>query len=258
MTLKEISISKCRFKFINPFVNSGQKYKFRDVCFIKFCDEFDAIGIGECAPLPGFSLENIDEAEADLIKIETALKGENFESDLYSFGEIINSYTNLSSVKFAAEQAFMNLLIKREEFFVDKNYRKYINVNAVISGMSVRNSIEKFQEYVDIGFDTIKVKAGILDFESELSMVKMIKHDFPEVNLRLDLNGAWSFEEAKINLAKLQEFDFEYIEQPVPGAEDLLRLKEIFHIPLAPDESLQDSKNVSVIYEPRFNRAFCC
>ena len=246
MKLKKVSIDRCSFKFKKPFINSGKKYEFRDVYYLIFYDESGVFGIGECAPLAGFSAEDIDEAGEDLLKIKRLLEGKDFESSIFSYGEILKSVTNLSSVRFASEQAFMNLLIKRDEFFKKKNFRNYINVNAVISESSVRDSMERFQEYVDRGFNAIKVKIGIMDFESELSMVKMIKHDFPEINLRLDVNGAWSFDEAKQKLEKLAEFDFEYIEQPVKSAEELLSLKEIFHIPLAPDESLQDPENISL------------
>ena len=246
MIFSEISIGSCRLRLKKPFVNSSQKFNFRDVRFIKFFDEYGNVGIGECAPLPGFSPENIVEGESFLVKIQAALKGKSFDGDFFSFGEMINSLTELSSVRFAAEQAFMNLLIEKNKFFDKKYFRNYINVNAVIAELSIRDSIKRFQESVDSGFDTIKIKFGVSDFESELSMLRMIKNDFPQINLRLDLNGAWSFEEAKKKLDKLEGFDFEYIEQPVVDAEELLRLSEMFYIPLVPDESLQNPKNLSI------------
>ena len=65
------------------------------------------------------------------------------------------------------------------------------------------------------GYEVFYLKAGI-DFRAELEMVRAVREAIgPERRLRLDANGAWTVNEAIRNLAALDCFDIDFIEQPV-------------------------------------------
>ena len=95
------------------------------------------------------------------------------------------------------------------------------------------------------GFDTIKVKIGMSP-ESDLEIVKAARAAAPYAKLRADVNGAWAIGTAKRMMRKLEQFDLEYVEQPLP-LDDLsghAYLRKLFSTPIALDESaytLQDT-----------------
>ena len=62
----------------------------------------------------------------------------------------------------------------------------------------------------------------------------------PDMQLRLDANGAWSADEAISAIGALAEYDLEFIEQPVAAGdlEGLRRVREAVRTPIAADESI--------------------
>lgn len=86
------------------------------------------------------------------------------------------------------------------------------------------------------GCDTIKVKIG--DTRSR-ERVAAIREALPDAALRVDVNGAWSVEQAVVELASMEPFGLEYAEQPVRSFPDMVALREQTHVPLAADELIR-------------------
>jgi L-alanine-DL-glutamate epimerase-like enolase superfamily enzyme len=63
----------------------------------------------------------------------------------------------------------------------------------------------------------VKLKIGAIDFEQELDLIKRIRSrfSFHEVELRLDANGAFPYEEALYKLELLSQYNIHSIEQPI-------------------------------------------
>lgn len=98
------------------------------------------------------------------------------------------------------------------------------------------------------GFDTIKVKIGMSP-ASDLEIVAAARAAAPQAKLRADVNGAWTIGTAKRMLRKLEEYDLEYVEQPLP-LNDLIghaALRKLFSTPIALDESAYTMQDVLAI-----------
>jgi L-alanine-DL-glutamate epimerase-like enolase superfamily enzyme len=68
---------------------------------------------------------------------------------------------------------------------------------------------------VEKGFQVFYLKVGI-NIDAELEMVRVLRETIgPKAKIRLDANGAWKVNEALRNLARLDEFGIDFIEQPV-------------------------------------------
>lgn len=99
---------------------------------------------------------------------------------------------------------------------------------------------------VKTGFSVIYVKVGRgmqLDFE----IVKSVRMAIGNVRLRLDANEAWSMLEARTMLRKLEPFDIEFIEQPLPshaGASALANLRTTTSIPISADQAVYSASDV--------------
>jgi o-succinylbenzoate synthase len=61
--------------------------------------------------------------------------------------------------------------------------------------------------------------------------------------LRVDANGGWSLDEARVALGELSRFDLEYAEQPVRSLEDMAALRRSVDVRLAADESVRGAED---------------
>jgi len=95
---------------------------------------------------------------------------------------------------------------------------------------------EKTVEAVERGYGTLKVKLGTGRDEELLGTVRDAA---PDATIRVDANEAWTPKEAVRNIAWLDDYGVEFVEQPVP-AENREGLKYVYErstLPIAADES---------------------
>ena len=107
--------------------------------------------------------------------------------------------------------------------------------------------------HVEAGFNVIKTKvgAGIAD---DLARVKAIREAVGgDVKIRLDANQGWHAKEAVALLDRLNEYDIELVEQPVPryDFEGLKYVTAHSSVPVMADESCWDSKDALKLVSER-------
>jgi muconate cycloisomerase len=97
------------------------------------------------------------------------------------------------------------------------------------------------------GFKVLYIKVGRGD-ELDLQIVSEVRKGVgSKVRLRLDANEAWDILTARRMLQKLEPFNPEFIEQPLPGhtgSEGLARLRAVTSIPIAADQSVYSAAEV--------------
>jgi L-alanine-DL-glutamate epimerase-like enolase superfamily enzyme len=119
--------------------------------------------------------------------------------------------------------------------------KKEVKVNAAIGFLSPDESAQKAKEFIESGFNTIKLKAGRKSFKDDFKTLKAVRETVGgDVKIRIDVNGKWNLETAIKNLDRLDKFNIEYAEQPVNSIEDFSKLKKAVSIPLAADESIRN------------------
>lgn len=76
------------------------------------------------------------------------------------------------------------------------------------------------------GFHVFYLKVGI-DIEAEMEMVRTVRETVgPAAKIRLDANAAWTVNEAVRNLARLDRYQIDFIEQPV-SQDPLAAMQEV-------------------------------
>jgi o-succinylbenzoate synthase len=88
------------------------------------------------------------------------------------------------------------------------------------------------------GFATVKLKVGVGDDAGRVAAVRAALG--PEVELRIDANGAWSEDEAVRWLEVLAPAGIDCCEEPVRGVEPIARVAARSAVPVALDESAGD------------------
>jgi muconate cycloisomerase len=101
-------------------------------------------------------------------------------------------------------------------------------------------------QLVKDGFSVIYVKVG-RGMELDLAIVKSVREAIGDKRLRLDANEAWDMLMARTMFHKLEPFDIEFIEQPVParaGSAALAKLRASTNIPIAADQTVYGPDDV--------------
>ena len=120
------------------------------------------------------------------------------------------------------------------------------NADIVINGLVWMGThdemLKRIDEKVALGFNTIKLKVGAIDLESELSLLKHIRNRYSSLDLtvRIDANGGFKPENALETIDKFAKYDVHSLEQPIKQGNwnEMARICRNSSIPIALDEEL--------------------
>ena len=212
-------------------------YHTRDVWYIVLRDCTTGMcGIGECAPLPRLSCDDIPHYE-DVLRLHCTRVEET--------GEI--GYEDLRpypSMLFGLETAFAHLRARSLKLWPSdfSEGKVGIQINGLIWMGNFDEMYRRIEEKMQAGFRCIKLKIGAIDFERELELLAHIRRHFPPeaIELRVDANGAFRPDEALEKLKRMSEFQLHSIEQPIRAGlwNDMARLCAASPFPVALDEEL--------------------
>ena len=230
------NIEKRILHFKQPAGTSRGVYTERKIWLIHLSDG-DRESIGECAPLPDLSCDALSDE-----KYESILN--QFCQDFCQSGEIIyEAMRDYPSMLFGLETALLNLQNGNQLFDTAfSRGEEGIPINGLVWMGRYDEMIQRMEEKLEKGFRCVKLKIGAIDFEQELDLVKRIRNrfSFHEVELRLDANGAFKYEEALYKLELLSQYAVHSIEQPIRQGQwaYMAELCRESPLPIALDEEL--------------------
>jgi L-alanine-DL-glutamate epimerase-like enolase superfamily enzyme len=127
--------------------------------------------------------------------------------------------------------------------------RPRVEVAACMGIQTYERAKEFAHWYVEMGFSTLKTKAGA-DMNEDLEMVRGIRDAVGDrLKLRIDPNRAYSPQQAAELCRQLEEYDLQYLEQPIPAEplSDAAWLRQQTRVPIALNESVTDPASVLAI-----------
>ena len=233
-----IKIVPRRLHFKQPAGTSRGSYTTRDVWYLHLTsDKYpDRGGIGECAPLPKLSCDDMQGYESVLAHICNEVTEQG--------GFSVESLRDYPSILFGLETAFRHLERGCFELWDTPFSRGEVGIpiNGLIWMGDYKKMLEQIEAKMAVGFRCIKLKIGAINFEEELALLRFIRSHFSakEVELRVDANGAFAPADAMEKLKRLAELDLHSIEQPIRAGqwEDMARLTAETPLPIALDEEL--------------------
>ncbi len=242
-----LKIYPYRLYFKQPAGTSRGIYTTRDVWYIHLTsnEHPGRIGIGECAPLPNLSYDDLPNYATLLEQVcnEVAYRG-NIDTDWLR---------NYPSILFGLETAFLHFNNGGSYALYDTPFsqgKQSIQINGLIWMDTYERMLQQVEQKIAQGFRCIKLKIGAIDFMEELKLIREIRNRFSkeDVEIRVDANGAFHIENALDKLEQLAEFDLHSIEQPIKARqwEEMMRLIEKSPIPIALDEEMIGINDLSV------------
>ena len=222
--------------FKQPAGTSRGVYTTRKVWLVRLSDG-EREGVGECAPLPDLSCDAMcdEEYRSILNKVcEEFCQRQELDND---------SLRQYPSMLFGLETAWLNMT--NGDMLFDTAFSRGevgIPINGLVWMGSYEEMLKRMEEKLEKGFRCVKLKIGAIDFDQELDLVKRIRERFShhEVELRLDANGAFKYEEALYKLELLSQYAIHSIEQPIKAGQwaYMAELCRESPLPIALDEEL--------------------
>ena len=230
----EIRIEERVLHFKQPAGTSRGVYTERKIWLVEVSDG-KTVGRGECAPLPDLSCD----ARADYGELLR-----RFCDEVERTGTIdYEAMRDFPSMLFGLETAM--LALQSPDRLFDTAFSRGeegIPINGLVWMGNYDEMLARLEQKLKQGFHCVKLKIGAIDFDQELSLVKRIRDrfSFHEVELRLDANGAFPFEEALYKLELLSQYNIHSIEQPIRKGQwaFMAQLCRESPLPIALDEEL--------------------
>lgn len=192
--------------------------------------------IGECAPLPQLSCDDIPDYEAVLRR---------FCDIIEATGSIpYDEMRNYPSMLFGVETALAQLS-RTDGLLYDTPFshgEEGIPINGLVWMGTHDEMLSRLKEKLELGFRCVKLKIGAIDFAKELDLIQHIRKHFSreEVELRVDANGGFTPDVALERLQELARYDIHSIEQPIMAHQwsEMAQLCQLSPLPIALDEEL--------------------
>ena len=231
---RKVSIEERVLHFKQPAGTSRGVYTERKSWFVTVSDG-DRCGVGECAPLPDLSCD----ARADYSEVLR-----RFCDELEQTGEIpYEAMRDYPSMLFGLETAMLNLRHGNRLF--DTAFARGemgIPINGLVWMGSYDEMLQRMEQKLEQGFRCVKLKIGAIDFEQEVDLVRRIRDRFSwhEVEIRLDANGGFSYDDDVLYKLELLSQYAQSIEQPIKAGQwaYMARLCRESPLPIALDEEL--------------------
>lgn len=232
----KINIKKRILHFKQPAGTSRGVYTERKIWLVEMI-EGEKRGIGECAPLPQLSTDDLPDYEEKLHTIcqQTERTG-------------IIDYSALRpypSMLFGLETAWAQIQANGSLKLFDTPFgrgEEGITINGLVWMGTFEEMYHRIEEKIQAGFHCVKLKIGAIDWEREISLIQFIRQHFSkqQIELRVDANGGFTPQEAMRKLEQLATYDIHSIEQPIKQHQwkEMAQLCKESPLPIALDEEL--------------------
>lgn len=226
MTIASASAVRVRISFRHPFVTAVGRFEIRDAWIVRIRDTHGHEGVGEASLDPAAGPEAL-EALAAAVRAWVMTPRRPPAAD------------DPDPIRRAVAAAFAGA-IEDHALHGSPLGPGFIPVNATVATEDLDDTLDTVERALDAGFVCLKIKVGdepTADGLAErLTLVRALVG--PDIELRLDANGAWEPEVAVDRLAAIGHLGIAYVEQPIqPGdIASMAEIRRLSPVDIAADE----------------------
>ncbi len=222
----KLDIEERVLHFKQPAGTSRGVYTTRRIWLITATDEAGRVtGVGECAPLPQLSCDEIP----------------NYAEVLRSFCDEVE---RTGDIPYEALRPYPSMLFGLESIKPTPCLQTptSIPINGLVWMGTFEEMHQRIEEKLAAGFHCVKLKIGAIDWDREIALIRFIRERYSreQIELRVDANGGFSVDEAMSRLEELAKYDIHSIEQPIRQHQwaEMASLCQHSPLPIALDEEL--------------------
>jgi L-Ala-D/L-Glu epimerase len=261
-TLHRLHWLTYRLPLVEEFATTRERTGFRYGAIVKLEMSSGAGGTGEVAPLPLSSSTALQQTLEPAPALWATLRGRSLGEALEILSEGVETGTFPCPLLCGIEMAVLDTLARRRQWSLaallagDESRSTSLGavpVNCLVGAGDPATCAHLARTAAAAGFTCVKLKVGLQhQAEREVELVAAVREAVgPEIDLRLDANGAWNLEEATAVLTGCQPYGIQYVEQPLPEAnlDDMRALRRKVSIPIAADESVSSPASARSIID---------
>lgn len=219
---------------------------FSDNVVLRIVSDDGTVGCGECVPRSYVTGETVESVIADLERTRSLLHGAAVSSpdDIKDLIGRLESSAGLGRASLCCiDLALVDLAgrlwgIPASHLIVGPPVQRELTYSLVVPLLSAASLTTFMEMTAPMGFRFIKVKVDGNDPLARIRLIRSIVGDGPEI--RVDVNCAWSRNDARVYMRDLAERGVVSVEQPLPAddLEGLASLREPGLPPVVLDESV--------------------
>ena len=247
--------------FKQPAGTSRGVYTTRCIWLITATDEAGRVtGVGECAPLPQLSCDDIPNYAEVLRRFcdEVERTGEipyealrPYPSMLFGLESLVPTPNLIPTPNPSRGEGSLNTHVV-DGIASNANQAPLpsggggggfcIPINGLVWMGTFEEMHQRIEEKLAAGFHCVKLKIGAIDWDREIALIRFIRERYnrEQIELRVDANGGFSVDEAMSRLEELAKYDIHSIEQPIRQHQwsEMASLCQHSPLPIALDEEL--------------------
>ncbi len=206
-----IEVSPFSLPLVRPFVSAKGTTTHREGWLVRVHMN-GLTGIGEASPMPGLCSDSPEQIQRDLGRLTSIAEAP--PSSIQDLDRWVCNHASTAVVRHALGSAVVDIMAQMASLPV-----------ARILNTQARSEVPVSHLYTDddalfhatmLGCQTVKVKVGVEPLSNEIEKVTAIRGIVgPDIDIRLDANGAWSEEDAHKAIESFRPLGVRTIEDPV-------------------------------------------
>lgn len=256
MIIDSFKIYPLKIPLKTPFVISAGAQDSYEGVLVKLTADDGTVGWGESSPSERVTGET-PETVANIL--ESKLKPKLIGEEALDLNRVLNIVEGVVQDNFSARAAvdiaLYDLFTKSTNIQLKDfigGYRNEIETCFTVVIGSVEQSVKDAKRLIEEEhFKILKVKIGV-DPEEDVARIMAIRDAVGyEPRIRVDANEGYSVQTAITTLNKLDQYEIEFVEQPVPSddLEGMAEVRKSVEIPVMADESVRAPEDVGRIIE---------
>jgi L-alanine-DL-glutamate epimerase-like enolase superfamily enzyme len=242
----DVDFAAVTLRFARPLPTAFGELRERELLTIRIKGDDEVVGWGEAAPLEPYDGVSREAVRAALAAYEPILRGGD-GAPAAELLEACRAKADLPQALAAVDMALWDRTGNREgkpvSALLSDDPALTVRVNATIAAEDRAEAAAQAAAAARAGFTCVKIKVGIGDDAGRVAAVRAAVG--PEVELRLDANGAWSVEEAVRAIEALAPAGLELVEEPVHGVDALRAVRDRVAVRVAMDETARLSGSLT-------------
>ena len=229
MGIKQIEVYHVTLAYKEPFIIAPGASTESQNILVKVITDYDVIGWGESSPSRRVTGENKETVVRAIDRVAPKLIGTcplRIEQTVDMMDSLIKESP---AAEAAIDMALHDILGKtgcKPLFMLLGGFRTSVLTDITLSIKPPKRMAEDTAKAVQKGFKALKVKVGVSPQE-DVERVRLIREAAgSKVQIRIDANEGWTPERAIEALKKMDEFDVQFVEQPV-SANNITGLKKV-------------------------------